>query len=185
MIGIIDCGTRLMKEIKGNLQGKDCKVIKLEELEGYNFDSFSAIIISGSRTLLSEVNKEEYLKPFKFIKEINIPVLGICLGHQIIGLLHGAEISHGELILREEQIRILKENPLFLNLENHSSFTEEHTEFISLPENFELLAKSDSCENEAMKHPTKSIYSIQFHPEISGDNGKNIFENFLNICRLI
>jgi len=59
---------------------------------------------------------------------------------------------------------------------------EDHCECISLPPNFELIATSDACVNEAMAHPAKSIMGMQFHPEVSGNFGAILIENFIGLC---
>ncbi|MBU0665756.1 MAG: gamma-glutamyl-gamma-aminobutyrate hydrolase family protein [Nanoarchaeota archaeon] len=184
MICIIDCGTSWLQEIKDNLSDSDykSKVIKLDEIENSDFKSFSGIVISGAPTLLTQVNQQEYLDKFSFLKSIKIPVLGICLGHQILGLLHGSQIKAEKMIDKMEQIEILQENDLFNGIQNLSEFREEHSEFISLPEDFIHLAKSESCDNESMKHKNKNLFGVQFHPEVSGDNGKQLFNNFLKLC---
>jgi len=185
MICIIDCGTSWLEEIKENVKASnhDFDVIKSKEVKNSDFKIFSGIIISGAPTNLTEINlQEEYMDIFSFLKNIEIPILGICLGHQIIGLLNGSEIKAGKLIDKMEHIEIIRENNLFTNIKNQSLFREEHSEYISLPNNFMLLAKSESCNNEAMKHRDKKIYSTQFHPEVSNINGRKLINNFLEMC---
>ncbi|MFA6214369.1 MAG: gamma-glutamyl-gamma-aminobutyrate hydrolase family protein, partial [Candidatus Micrarchaeia archaeon] len=140
------------------------------------------IIISGGPTLLSKVDLKEFLAPFQFLKDASVPVLGVCLGHQIIGLLHGSKISHGDEVKKMESVSFLKGDPLFSGVETGSLFQEAHFEYITLPRGFELLAKSKSCANEAMKHRQKKLYGVQFHPEASGEKGKAILENFVKMC---
>ncbi len=184
MICIIDCGTSWLEEIKENVieSGHKCKIIKFDEIEEHDFNLFSGIIISGAPTNLTEVNLEEYLSPFRFIKAVDIPVLGICLGHQIIGLLYGTQVHAGKMINKKEKIEIVKKDDMLSGIEDNSLFQEEHCEFIDLPKEFYLLARSESCNNEAMRHKSKKIYGTQFHPEVSGSNGNKLFRNFLNIC---
>ena len=184
MICIIDCGTCWLEEIKNNVAELNYpyKVIKLDEIKAGKFASFSGIIISGAPTLLTKVEQEKYLELFKFIKNIDVPVLGICLGHQIMGLVYRSRISAGKKINKKERIEIVKQDDLFLNIENNALFKEDHAEFITLPNEFILLAKSKSCANEAMRHKRKVLYGLQFHPEVSNDNGNKIFRNFLNLC---
>ena len=184
MICIIDCGTEWLQEIKDKISdlGHKSKVIKLDEIENSDFESFSGIVISGAPTLLTQVNQNEYLNKFNFLKSIQIPVLGICLGHQIMGLLHGSQIQAENMIDKMEPIEIIQENDLFKGIQNLSEFREEHSEFISLPEQFIHLAKSESCDNESMKHKEKNLFGVQFHPEVSGNNGKQLFDNFLKLC---
>lgn len=185
MICVIDCGTLWIKEIKHNLirLGYKFKVIKIDKIKDVKFDSFSGIIITGAPTLLTKVDQKKFLKPFNFIKTVQVPILGICLGHQVIGLFHGSKIRAGKFIDRNEKIEIVEEDELFKEIKNFSLFRESHCEYISLPDDFLLLAKSESCDNEAMKHKNKIIYGIQFHPEKSGDNGEKIMKNFLKMCK--
>jgi GMP synthase-like glutamine amidotransferase len=62
-------------------------------------------------------------------------------------------------------------------------FKEDHCECISLPENFNLIASSENCEVEMMEHQTKKIIGVQFHPEVSGNNGEWFFDQFLKMCK--
>ena len=184
MIYIIDCGTKKLEDIKQRIkeQGHSFRVADLNEDKDCNFSSFDGLVISGTPIYLTKVGYAKYVELFSFLKSIKIPVLGICLGHQIMGLVFGASINSGEVNDKLEEIEIVKENELFKDIENKSLFKEEHTEYISLPDNFILLAKSKACNNESMKHKDRDIYGVQFHPEVSKENGKKIFENFLNMC---
>lgn len=183
MIAIIDCGSIWIENIKLSVQksGYDSGVIQMNDIKKTNLEKFSGIIISGRPTLLTQENISEFLDLFDFIKTTKIPVLGICFGHQIIGLVYGATIQVGSSIDKMENIQIIGEDKLFNSIENTSFFQESHAEFITLPKDFILLAKSESCENEAMKHKDKSIYSTQFHPEVSGEEGQKLLDNFLSL----
>lgn len=184
MICIINYGskkTKFFSNILNELNAPN-KIIKLDEINELTIKKFSGIIISGAPIILTKIDKQKYLDSFKFIKEIDIPILGICFGHQIIGLLFDSKINLGEEVRNKEYIEIVSNDIIFSKLENRSLFQEDHCEFINLPKEFVLLAKSPSCNNEAMKHIEKKIYGLQFHPEVSGLNGKIILENFVKIC---
>lgn len=180
MILIIDCTSKKTKEIKRMLddEGIENQIESFTKLEPLEFNKFSGIIISGggSKDPAIEVNK------FNLIKTLNIPILGICFGHQIIGILFGGNFFHGENRHGEESINFLADADIFSGLDNPSIFIEDHFCGISLPEDFIKLAESKSYEIEAMKHKNKNIYGVQFHPEISGKNGKQVLINFCNIC---
>lgn len=187
MICIIDCGTSYLDYFQKHLGELGCqfKIISMHDAKKCDFKPFSGIIISGGSTLLSQFNAQdlqEFLISFKFVKEAHVPVLGVCLGHQAIGLLYGSEIHHYARVRKKESIDFLTKDQLFSGLEGGSLFQEDHSEHITLPEGFMLLAKSGSCNNEAMKHKEKAIYGVQFHPEASGDNGKIILKNFARMC---
>lgn len=185
MICLIDCGTSWLAEIKACIPADiSYDVIPLSRLSRCDFGKYAGVIISGAPTSLTQVDLKEYLKPFQRLKDINFPIFGICLGHQILGLLHGSSIRQGaEHIDRLEPIEILIQDPIFSGIENHAQFREDHSEHISVPVGFSLLAKSATCINEAMKHRGKLIYGVQFHPEVSGRNGRAVLRNFLSLCR--
>jgi len=183
MILIIDCGSKKTKDMSKIVHelGHENKIISLEDVK--SVDKYSGIIISGAPILLTEVDKEKYLKKFSFIKEIEIPVLGICFGHQIIGLLHDSKIFKGEEAREKEDIELLEPDSLFDGLDDPCEFMEDHCEYIFLPECFELLAISKGKNIEAIKHKEKQIYGVQFHPEVSGENGKLLLKNFCNMIK--
>lgn len=116
-----------------------------------------------------------------------IPILGVCLGHQCIGYVFGAEIRraktlrHGKTSLIKHTDRgILKgvANPLEAG-RYHSLVVGER----NLPKCLEVIAKSlDDGEIMGLKHRDYETYGLQFHPEsILTNGGMKIIRNFLNI----
>jgi GMP synthase (glutamine-hydrolysing) len=59
---------------------------------------------------------------------------------------------------------------------------EDHCESISVPPGFVLVASSDACVNEIMQHQTKPFFGVQFHPEVSGNHGSLLIENFAKVA---
>ena len=110
MIGIIDCGTSFLGQLQSSLEdlGYTNEIVEMEDVKNDSLERFSGIIISGAPILLTKVDQQKYLSIFQFIKDIKIPVLGICFGHQIIGLLYGAKINMGEIINKRQPIEIVK-----------------------------------------------------------------------------
>jgi GMP synthase (glutamine-hydrolysing) len=184
MIFIVDFGSTKTREIEGSLTRlqKRSQIVKWEEPEKTEWNQASAIILSGAPVLLTETDPEIYLKPYFFLKETEIPVLGICFGHQLIGMHYGSKIFKGDPVRIETRIHIIENEPLFSGFEKQTTMAEDHTEGITLPDSFIKLASSEKYEVEAMKHPSKKMYGIQFHPEVSGENGLRLFSNF---CRMI
>ncbi|MCP1224926.1 aminodeoxychorismate/anthranilate synthase component II [Sebaldella sp. S0638] len=117
----------------------------------------------------------------------DIPVLGICLGHQAVGYSLSGEINcldipvHG----KTSNINIIKKEKLFDNIPESFSVMRYHSLYISennFPEELEILAKTDDGIIMAVKHKTKEIYGVQFHPEsYFTDYGKEILKNFISI----
>lgn len=152
----------------------DFEISALQDVKG--------VIISGAPLLITEMNMEPYLEKMKWIKTTTLPVLGICFGHQIIGLLHGAFGSKMKEDRDWQIIEAFETCPLFNRLPNEVEMMQDHCETISIPENFKHIASSDACVNEVMQHNEKPIYGVQFHPEVSGNHGKIMIENFVNVC---
>ncbi len=117
----------------------------------------------------------------------DIPVLGICLGHQAVGYSCSGMINrlsapvHGKV----SNVNIIKKEKLFRNIPEKFSAMRYHSLYISennFPEELEILAKTDDGIIMAIKHKTKEIYGVQFHPEsYFTDYGKEILKNFISI----
>lgn len=184
MIRIIDCGSEYVprfSEILGERSLVHDKV-SIKREGGLQSESATGYIVSGAPILLTEEDPKSYLDALRFLLDVDVPVLGICFGHQIIGMLHRAVIRKGNLIRGSFEIELLKECDLFKNIQNGTRFHEYHEEYINVPNTFEPLARSGSCENEAMRHVSKPLYGVQFHPEVSGEVGEKLLINFVGLC---
>ena len=120
----------------------------------------------------------------KFYKKI--PILGVCLGHQIIGQSLGGKIITAKKIMHGKMSKIIhNKKDLFKNMPSRIYGTRYHSLIIekkSLPKCFEITAKTDDGIIMGIKHKYYKIYGIQFHPEsIKTTNGKKIIKNFVNI----
>lgn len=184
MICIIACGSEKVVFIEAALRdfGVQYETIQIEDVGNTNFQKYSGIIISGSPILLTDDVEDRYVKLFNFLSTYENPVLGICFGHQVLGLVYGASISIGDSIKGLEEVVLLKETQLFNGIDTPASFDQNHREHITVPDEFVLLARSSSCEHEAMQHKTKSQFGVQFHPETSGEVGKKLLKNFISLC---
>jgi len=183
MIVIIDCGSNkvpLISDMLTTLKSKSI-VIHMDHLKDIHLANCNGVIISGAPILLTE-KADDYLSKFDFLTSFIKPVLGICFGHQILGLQYGARIDIGTNIETFEKISLLDHANIFSGFGEICDFQEDHREFISLPNDFTLTARSESCTVEAMRHSHLPLYGVQFHPEVSGNAGKALFNNFCKTC---
>lgn len=116
----------------------------------------------------------------------NISILGICLGHQAIGMYFGGNIKRMENPLhgKTSKITVLSENSvLFKNLPKKFKVMRYHSLYVDdIPEELEVTAMAEDGVAMAVEHKTKNIFGIQFHPEsFFTEYGKNMIRNFLNI----
>ena len=114
----------------------------------------------------------------------NIPVLGVCLGHQCIGHVYGgrvvraARLMHGKTsLVHHRGTGLLKGMPNpFEAIRYHSLLVERE----SLPAELEITAETEAGEIMGLKHRDLPVYGVQFHPEsILTQNGRQILSNFL------
>ncbi|HET6245609.1 MAG: gamma-glutamyl-gamma-aminobutyrate hydrolase family protein [Bacteroidetes bacterium] len=183
MIYIIDCGSKKTPAIVHVVEefGYQVKVISIDHIPSKFPDEAKAVIVSGSPVLLSKVETRALIEKFHFLNNEEFPVLGICFGHQIIGLHFGASVFLGNPVRKSVKIEVLIKDALFENIPENPVFLQDHTEGISLPENFVHIAKSREYQVEAMRHTHKNIYGVQFHPEVSPENGRILIGNFLRL----
>ena len=120
--------------------------------------------------------------------DAGIPVLGVCLGHQSIGEAYGGKtvrartIMHGKTSQIEHQCR-----GVFAGLPQPFDATRYHSlviEEASLPAVFEITARTQDGEIMGVRHTSKPVEGVQFHPEsILTLEGKSLLTNFLDQCR--
>lgn len=117
----------------------------------------------------------------------NIPILGVCLGHQSIGQAYGGKVVCAPKVMhgKVSPVRHFNNDPLFQDISNPFEATRYHSLIVereSLPECLEITAVSDDGLIMAMRHKSHPVWGVQFHPEsILTGTGKTMLRNFLNI----
>lgn len=154
--------------------GVETKIIsKLDE-------HVDGLILSGGPMRLSSTDI-----PCNYF-HLNIPILGICAGHQYIAKYFGGkvEVSKTPEFGKSEMV-VLNGDTLFSKVPKKSVIWESHNdEVTTIPKDFIPLARSDSCKVQAIKHKDKPLYGLQFHPEVEHtEYGEQIFKNFIRICK--
>ena len=129
------------------------------------------IILSG--TPLKDRECFEHIQEFRWLKDHEKPVLGICAGMQVLGLVFGGELKEC-LEIGMTKILTTSENPLF---KGGFEAYELHNFSVEPSQEFELLAESGRCV-QAIKHRKKNIYGVLFHPEV---RNREIVENFIRL----
>ncbi len=114
-----------------------------------------------------------------------VPILGVCLGHQAIGIAFGAqvkranEILHGkECLIFHSRTHLFEKMPLPFKAGRYHSLVVEN-----LPEELVIDAESPDGLVMGMHHKTLPIFGVQFHPEsVLTPEGKTLLQNFLKVC---
>jgi GMP synthase (glutamine-hydrolysing) len=160
------------------------KKIKLKDID----QTIKGIILSGGPLNVYQINKYSFDKK---IISLNIPILGICFGHQILSKLNGGRVKqskHREFglanIYKKNESLLIKN---FFNKEKSKKVWMSHADQVSkLPKNFKLIASSTNSKFAIVENKLKRFYGIQFHPEVTHtDKGKKLISNFIFlICKI-
>lgn len=122
------------------------------------------------------------------IFELNVPVLGICYGQQLISHILGGKVQTPEV--REygkTEVNIDNSSLLFESIGAKENCWMSHTDFVAeAPKGFKVIAHTSHCPVAAIANEEKNIYGVQFHPEVEHTPfGKTMLRNFLfNVCKL-
>ena len=150
--------------------------------------SYTGVIASGGPW---DLTRPLLLGNFKLDLQVminaRVPYYGICMGHQIMSESNGSSIDQWpEEYHGWREVRILEKSGLFRGLDNTIRVMEWHQEYVVEPApGFELIATSEACYVQGTTHPSRHFYSTQFHPELSGEVGRKIINNFLDICNQV
>lgn len=121
--------------------------------------------------------------------QLNLPILGVCLGHQGMVQHLGGKVAQAKKIVhgKTSEIEITKQSKLFTGLGSKFSAMRYHSLVASedgFPSTLEITARtSDDGEIMALQHKEQPLYGVQFHPESIGTpEGQIILRNFVEIC---
>jgi len=141
------------------------------------------IIFSGGP---SNVYKSDAPLPENQIFEMNLPILGICYGHQLIVNKFGGKIKRANKEYGSSLLTIDNDSNLLNGIgDSIRAWMSHGDEAEQVPENFEIIGHTESAHASAIANINKSIFGIQFHPEVvHTEQGTKIIKNFvLNICK--
>lgn len=119
----------------------------------------------------------------------SIPILGICLGHQIIGKVFGGKIIHGSEPVHGKVFEIVHSGKyMFKNIVSPMKVTRYHSLVIereSLPDTLEITSETEDGVIMGIRHSHYHIEGVQFHPEAElTEYGHEILKNFINEVRI-
>jgi len=153
-----------------------------------------AIMLSGFGRWYENLPMFEFNGEYELIRESEIPILGICGGHQLIVMAYGytyaRDMGYGVYTYKEEDLKgitpisIIKEDPIFEGIPNPFYAPDSHGwEVVVLPDDIEVLAVSDCI--EVIKSTQKIMYGEQFHAEIDlpFNEASAFLLNFLRMAR--
>ena len=167
-----------LEELKCEVTVKRNDQVNIKEIE-----KFDKIVLSPGPGIPNEAGLlKEIISSFFNTKSI----LGVCLGHQAIAEVFGAELVNLKTVYHgvATDINIIKEDPLFNDLPNPLKVGRYHSWVVKepLPDDLEALAYDQNGQIMAFKHKKYNLRGVQFHPEsILTEFGKDLLKNWLKI----
>ena len=158
----------------------------LDKVETWDPDM---VILTGSNYMLSKSDTRlVFQNEMNLVRKSDIPLLGICFGHQLVGAAYGSEVADlGSTVKQFKEVKLLERDLLFDGLPDSIRVSESHRQALSeVPDGFRHLAESPTSRVEAIGHESRPIYGVQFHPERSDEehpHGRIMIQNFLRIIR--
>tara|TARA_B100001057_G_scaffold428595_1_gene454180 strand:+ start:4254 stop:5795 length:1542 start_codon:yes stop_codon:yes gene_type:complete len=141
------------------------------------------IILSGGP---NSVNFKKTLRPSKMIYKLDIPILGICYGMQLIAKeFGGSVIESNKKEFGHSIFKLRRKSQLFSGIKSsNSNVWMSHSDKVKkIPQGFTLIGESTNSKVAALQNNSLNIYGIQFHPEVTHTSiGKKILKNFIKIC---
>lgn len=163
--------------------GADTKIVpndtpaaELKELDG--------LVLSGGAPRVG-LNPGKMGRNGEYLDEIEAPILGICAGHQFMAKHFGGDAAPATTPeFGKAMLTVHQPDVLFNGLPPSFEVWESHNDEVSiLPDGFVALASSPNCHVQAMRSQKRSLFGLQFHPEVENTQfGYDIFRNFLKTC---
>ncbi len=179
---IVDFGSQVTQLIARRLResGIYCEVHPYNRLGDGFLDRFApkAVILSGGP---SSVHWDNSPRAPKAIFDLDVPILGICYGEQVICEQLGGKVqSSDSREFGRAEIEIIKDSPLFAGLSPVETVWMSHGDRVeSLPGGFDVIARSQNAPYAAIADEARKIYAVQFHPEVVHTPcGAQILRNF-------
>ena len=155
--------------------------ISSEELKKMNP---KGIIFSGGP---SSVYNEDAPKPDEELFNLNLPLLGICYGHQLIVNKFGGKVKRANKEYGSSLLSMEKDSGLLDGIgKSIRAWMSHGDEAEEIPSNFEVIGHTENSHAAAIANTNRTIFGIQFHPEVvHTERGTDILKNFvLNVCKV-
>ena len=162
---------------------KNVEVVRNDKIDGETVlrKKFDKIVISPGPG-----NPDQAGNCIKIVKKVykKIPILGVCLGHQIIGQVFGGKIINAKNLMHGKTSKISHiKKGLFKNIQNNFEATRYHSLVVDrkkFPKKLLITAETKNKTIMGLKHKEYDIHGFQFHPEsISTKLGMKLIKNFL------
>ena len=165
--------------------GAECTVVRNDAISVEEASAYDGVLISPGPGTPERAGIS--VEMIKYCAEKSIPLFGVCLGHQAIGVAFGATVSRApELLHGKTSLVFHKQQGVLSDLPSPFTATRYHSlcvEKESVPEVLEITSATESGVIMSMQHKTLPIQGVQFHPEsVLTEHGHLMLANWLEFC---
>jgi para-aminobenzoate synthetase component 2 len=165
--------------------GAECTVVRNDAISVEEASAYDGVLISPGPGTPERAGIS--VEMIKYCAEKSIPLFGVCLGHQAIGVAFGATVSRApELLHGKTSLVFHKQQGVLDDLPSPFTATRYHSlcvEKESIPEVLEITSATESGVIMSMQHKTLPIQGVQFHPEsVLTEHGHLMLANWLELC---
>ncbi len=165
--------------------GADCTVLRNDEVQASAASDYDGVLISPGPGTPEEAGVS--IAMIKYCAEHGIPLFGVCLGHQAIGVAFGATVSRAPELLHGKTSQVHHTGAgVFKSLPTPFTATRYHSlavEPATIGTELEVTGKTESGVVMSMRHKTLPIEGVQFHPEsVLTEHGHLMLANWLTQC---
>lgn len=163
--------------------GADAKIVE-NTTPLSSFKGVDAVVLSGGAPSIF-YEKDKLGLQEQYLEELEIPILAICVGAQLMAEHFGGKAGPAKYPeYGKTEIEIYEHDEIFEGIPDKIVVWESHNDEIKEPGILIPLAKSSNCQYQAVKHPTRAIYGVQFHPEVEHtEYGEKLFNNFMALAK--
>ncbi len=165
--------------------GAECTVVRNDEVSADAAKDFDGVLISPGPGIPERAGVS--VEMINYCAVNKIPLFGVCLGHQAIGVAFGAKVSSAPELLHGKTSQIIHQGAgVFADIPSPFTATRYHSlavERESIPDEIEITSNTDSGVVMSMRHKTLPIEGVQFHPEsVLTQHGHHMLANWLVQC---
>ena len=165
--------------------GAECTVLRNDEVQASAASDYDGVLISPGPGTPEEAGVS--IAMIKYCAERSIPLFGVCLGHQAIGVAFGATVSRAPELLHGKTSQVHHNGAgVFNAIPTPFTATRYHSlavEPATISEELEVTGKTESGVVMSMRHKTLPIEGVQFHPEsVLTEHGHLMLANWLTQC---
>jgi GMP synthase (glutamine-hydrolysing) len=175
-----DCIARLLRQfgVPFELMSSDGSSLTLPS-------GVAGVILSGGPQSVTKISSEEgdRLRPVLALidetERLRLPMLGICLGHQLLGTWAGGRVAKlPAKVVGFKEVCVRRQGDIFngVNAEKLLTFQYHEDHLQEVPNICEVIATSETCDVEAFKVRDRMMWGVQFHPEVTRSDGEAIFD---------